>query len=233
MQTPFVIRVVALAFTFISLGSSYRELAHCQESELRKGASGSGEILTNESKTIARRRTRPAKPKQNTGSATLNTAVDYFTKGSEHFDNGQYDQAAKAFEHAIKLDPKYQEAYYALGDAYLKLNKEDKVLEADRQGLEIAQSTKTLVHAGVMNGKALNFQTPATPPMARAIRASGSVKVQIIVDENGNVMTASAIEGHPLLKHAAVNAAMQVKFAPFTLRDKPSKVSGVLVYEFS
>lgn len=233
MQTQLAIRVVALAIAFISLGISYRNIARCQDNELRKGASGSGEILTNYSKTIARRRTRPAKPRQSSSNVTPKTAVDYFNRGDELFDKGQFAEAAKAFEQAIRLDPKYQEAYYALGDAYLKLDNYDKVREADRQGLEIAQSTRTLVYAEELNSKALNFQNPPAPPIARAARAAGSVKVQIIVDENGYVMSASAMDGHPLLRQAAVNAAMTVKFEPATVSGKPAKVSGVLVYQVS
>jgi periplasmic protein TonB len=57
--------------------------------------------------------------------------------------------------------------------------------------------------------------------------------VQVLVDESGNVISARAISGHPLLQAAAVAAAQQAKFAPTSLMGEPVKVSGVLTYNFA
>ena len=88
------------------------------------------------------------------------------------------------------------------------------------------------VSGGVLNGKAESLPKPDYPPAARAVRAQGAVSVQIIIDEDGNIMAASAVSGHPLLRAAAEAAAREAKFSPTLLDGKPVKVSGVLTYNF-
>jgi protein TonB len=88
------------------------------------------------------------------------------------------------------------------------------------------------ISGGVLNGKATSLPKPAYPPAARAVRASGAVSVQVLIDENGNVVSASAVSGHALLKAAAVQAARGAKFSPTKLSGQPVKVSGIITYNF-
>ena len=88
------------------------------------------------------------------------------------------------------------------------------------------------ISGGVLNGKAISLPKPAYPAIAKAARASGRVTVQVTVDENGNVISANAVSGHPLLKASAVSAARQAKFSPTKLAGQPVKVTGVIVYNF-
>jgi len=89
------------------------------------------------------------------------------------------------------------------------------------------------ISGGVLNSKAIELPQPEYPPTARAVRATGSVIVQVTVDENGDVTSASAVTGHPLLRPAAVQAARQARFNPTKLSGQPVKVSGVLTYNFT
>ena len=89
------------------------------------------------------------------------------------------------------------------------------------------------ISAGVLNGKATSLPKPSYPPVARAAKASGTVVVQVTVDENGNVISASAVSGHPLLRASAVAAARAAKFSPTRLSGKPVKVTGVITYNFT
>ncbi len=89
-----------------------------------------------------------------------------------------------------------------------------------------------IISGGVVNGKATNLVKPPYPAAARAVRASGAVNVQVTIDENGNVISASAVSGHPLLRGAAVSAARSSKFSPTLLSGQPVKVTGVIVYNF-
>jgi len=84
----------------------------------------------------------------------------------------------------------------------------------------------------VLNSKAINLPQPLYPPMARQIRAQGSVNVQILVDEQGKVVSAQAVTGHPLLLSAAKEAAMRARFTPTVLNGQPVKVQGVITYNF-
>ena len=88
------------------------------------------------------------------------------------------------------------------------------------------------ISGGVLNGKATHLPKPAYPAIAKAAHASGSVHVQVLIDERGNVLTASAVSGHPLLKASATAAARQAKFSPTLLAGQPVKVSGIIVYNF-
>jgi len=88
------------------------------------------------------------------------------------------------------------------------------------------------ISGGVLNGKATYLPKPAYPPIAKAAHASGIVNVQVTIDENGNVISASAVSGHPLLQPSAVAAARQAKFSQTKLSGKPVKVTGVIVYNF-
>ena len=88
------------------------------------------------------------------------------------------------------------------------------------------------ISGGVLNGKAISLPKPGYPPIARAAHASGTVVVQVLIDENGNVVSAHAVSGHPLLQAAAVGAAKSARFSPTKLSGQPVKVTGVIQYNF-
>ena len=89
------------------------------------------------------------------------------------------------------------------------------------------------ISGGVVNGKALSLPAPPYPAAAKAVGAKGSVSVQVLIDENGNVVSANAASGHPLLRQAAEGAARRAKFRPTELSGQPVKVSGVITYVFN
>lgn len=90
-----------------------------------------------------------------------------------------------------------------------------------------------VVSGGVLNGKAINLVKPEYSPAAKAVRASGAVNVQVTIDEEGNVISASAVSGHVLLRAAAVSAARASKFSRTMLSGQPVKVTGVIIYNFT
>ena len=88
------------------------------------------------------------------------------------------------------------------------------------------------ISGGVLNGKALSLPKPPYPQIAKAAHASGTVVVQVLIDENGNVVSARAVSGHPLLQAVAVAAARGARFSPTKLSGQPVKVTGVIQYNF-
>ena len=88
------------------------------------------------------------------------------------------------------------------------------------------------INGGVINGKAKSLPAPAYPEAARAVHVEGTVKVQVLIDENGDIVSAVATSGDELLRASAVEAAKQAKFTPTKLSGQPVKVSGVIVYNF-
>jgi TonB family protein len=83
------------------------------------------------------------------------------------------------------------------------------------------------LNGGVLNGMAVNLPRPVYPPMAKQIGASGEVRVQVAVDGNGNVISARAVTGHPLLRSAAETAARQSK-----MRSDAANSTGQIIYNF-
>jgi TonB family protein len=88
------------------------------------------------------------------------------------------------------------------------------------------------ISGGVLNGKAISLPKPPYPPAARAVHAGGSVSVQVLIDENGRVISANAVSGNPLLRGAAESAARGARFSPTMLSGQPVKVSGIITYNF-
>lgn len=73
---------------------------------------------------------------------------------------------------------------------------------------------------------------PPYPPVAKAARASGTVVVEVLVDEKGSVCCARIISGHPLLQAAAKQAALKWKFAPLDAFGHPVKMIGTIAFHF-
>lgn len=92
---------------------------------------------------------------------------------------------------------------------------------------------KINVSNGVLQGTALKKAQPTYPPVAKAAKASGAVQVQITVSEEGKVIDAVAVSGHPLLRDAALDAARQWEFKPTELSGQPVKVQGTLTFNFT
>ena len=92
---------------------------------------------------------------------------------------------------------------------------------------------KRTTSIGVVNGKATYLPKPPYPQTAIAVRAEGEVTVQVTIDEQGKVIAAKALRGHPLLKGVSEKAAWSARFSPTLLSKVPVKVTGVIVYKFS
>lgn len=85
---------------------------------------------------------------------------------------------------------------------------------------------------GVVNGSAVNLPKPIYPAAAKAVKAQGAVNVQVVIDEEGNVESAQAVSGHPLLRSASEEAARNAKFKPTMLSSQAVRVTGVIVYNY-
>ncbi len=105
--------------------------------------------------------------------------------------------------------------------------------------ISLAQAGKTS-DAGIaarkseiaLEQEAIKKVEPVFPPIAKAARASGEVKVEVTIDKDGKVVSARALSGHPLLRDSALAAAQQWKFRPIMVSGKPAKFSGILTFNF-
>ena len=89
------------------------------------------------------------------------------------------------------------------------------------------------VSGGVLNGIAVSLPAPTYPETARRMRVSGIVEVEVIVDENGKVISAQALSGPSALRDVAVQAALRARFTPTKLSGQPVKISGRINYSFT
>lgn len=92
---------------------------------------------------------------------------------------------------------------------------------------------KAPASGGVLNGKAIALPKPFYPSAARSIGAGGTVVIEVTVDENGKVISARAVSGHPLLLASCLAAAKLARFSPTILSGKPVKVLGTISYNFA
>ena len=91
----------------------------------------------------------------------------------------------------------------------------------------------SMVSGGVVNGFAISLPSPPYPASARALRLSGRVVVSVIIDEQGNIDSASVVSGHPLLSAGIIPYVKMAKFTPTKLSGVAVKVSGQIVYNFT
>lgn len=88
------------------------------------------------------------------------------------------------------------------------------------------------INVGVMNGRAINLVKPPFPEEARSAGASGTVEVEVTVDENGDVTSAKAISGDKTFYKVTEEAAKASKFSPTRLSGQTVKVKGIIIYNF-
>jgi len=91
---------------------------------------------------------------------------------------------------------------------------------------------KTIRVSKVLNSQAILLPKPRYPSIAIQTKVQGTVSVQVLIDEEGRVVSAKAVSGHPLLIPEAQKAAMLARFSPTIISDQPVKVSGVITYNF-
>jgi TonB family protein len=102
----------------------------------------------------------------------------------------------------------------------------------ERQSPPTEPPSGKIVPGGDLNNAAVNKPEPIYPQLAKSAGASGIVRVEIVVSESGDVISARAVSGHPLLQAAAVAAARRAKFTPISIQNEPVNVRGFLTYEF-
>jgi TonB family protein len=78
-----------------------------------------------------------------------------------------------------------------------------------------------------MHRKAVQKVMPSYPEMAKTMRLSGTVRVEVKVAPNGKVMSAAVLGGHPLLAAVAVDAARQFRFEA-----APQQTEEVVTFNF-
>jgi protein TonB len=92
---------------------------------------------------------------------------------------------------------------------------------------------RPLMLSQLISSKIVNKPVPPYPQIARVSRIEGVVTVEILVDEQGRVISAMATSGPMMLREAARLAALQARFTPTQLNQQPVKIAGAISYNFT
>ena len=88
------------------------------------------------------------------------------------------------------------------------------------------------ISRGVLNGMVASVELPAYPQKAQEKQIEGTITVQLIFNEDGEVISASPASGPEELWAAAVKASATTRFHPTKLSGKSIKVRGLLNVSF-
>jgi len=92
--------------------------------------------------------------------------------------------------------------------------------------------TTLRVASTILSGKAVNLPQPMYPAIAKQAHVQGPVSIQILVNEEGKVLSAQVVSGNAMLSTSAKEAAMRARFSPTMLNGQPVKIQGVITYNF-
>ena len=173
----------------------------------------------------------------------LKSLVDfysYISKNDEKIIDKTQELFIRYYLTTAKNNPDNEDALPSIEDSFVcflsqSVSSQKRAAERMKQFAEATKSVRKaedVVKSDVINGTALKLEKPEYPSAARAVRASGSVLVRVLVDEKGTVIKANSFCGHPLLRVGAAQAALKSKFSPTLVDGKPVKVTGIIVYNF-
>jgi TonB family protein len=86
---------------------------------------------------------------------------------------------------------------------------------------------------GSIKRKAAYLPKPSYPRQALEAGADGAVRVEVVIDNEGVVVAAKAVSGHPLLHVVAEETARKTKFRSLEIPDPNLRETGFITYEFA
>ena len=95
--------------------------------------------------------------------------------------------------------------------------------------------TKNLspLEVGSLVSYATQKASPVYPVMAKNLRLTGVVKVDLVIDESGQVAKVQNLSGPAMLQRAATDAVKKWRFKPFTRDGLATKATGFVSFNFS
>jgi protein TonB len=86
---------------------------------------------------------------------------------------------------------------------------------------------------GSLIGYATQRAPALYPPLAKRMRTTGVVRVEVLIGEDGHVEEIQSLSGPNLLQQAASDAVRKWRFKPFTRNGDPVKAVGFVNFNFS
>jgi TonB family protein len=173
------------------------------------------------------------------------SAMAWSNRGDAYEKKGDAVHAKADYQKAIELDANIEPAKSNLAKITaeeIRLQKEADARKAEEakkaeDAKKLADAKKVVpefVDLGqIYVSTAVKMTTPTYPPAALRAGIAGLVKVEVTIDEDGNVTGSKAVEGHQFLRMSAEDAARRSKFKPALFDGKPIKSKGYILYNFS
>ena len=98
---------------------------------------------------------------------------------------------------------------------------------------EVKPASGTPLDAGSLITYATERSNPIYPAPARTARITGSVRVEVVIDEEGRVADVVKASGPAMLQSAAKDAIKRWKFKPFVVEGSPVKATGWVSFNFA
>jgi tetratricopeptide (TPR) repeat protein len=175
------------------------------------------------------------------GPETADTVQTAFDLAEVYRFRKEYERAEPLYARALRVREKEQSTKKSdlirTFEAYLETLHELKRTTEEasvQQRLNQVLASEGIVQGGVLNGRAVKLVQPDFPAIARN-SGGGIVRVQVLIDEDGKVISAKAVDPGPVhlaLIAAAEDAARHSLFTPTRLSGVPVKVYGLIVYSF-
>ena len=91
---------------------------------------------------------------------------------------------------------------------------------------------KKITQSEALNAAVAKVQ-PEFPALARQLKISGAVELDVLIGENGSVESVTPISGNPVLTRPAADAMRKWKFKPFLHEGNPVKAEAPIKISFS
>jgi TonB family protein len=128
---------------------------------------------------------------------------------------------------------KIEQAKIEQAKALAKSKETEKTAVTETPKTAEQSETPKIINLGSLVGQAVRMVMPAYPPSVRRMNIGGQVRVDITLDENGNVTSANAVSGPQFLHLASEDAARKTKFRPAAIGSQTIKATGYIVYNFN
>jgi protein TonB len=97
---------------------------------------------------------------------------------------------------------------------------------------KVATPQKLRISTGVAEGLKVHDVTPTYPQMARIAHIQGDVLLQATISKAGVIENLRAVQGHPILIQAAMDAVKQWKYKPYILNGEAVEVETTIRVQF-
>ena len=88
------------------------------------------------------------------------------------------------------------------------------------------------ISQGVIQGQLIRRVEPDYPVIAKAAHITGTVVLRAIISRSGDIEQLQAVQGHPLLVPAAINAVKQWRYRPYLLNGEPVEIETTIIVNF-